>query len=123
MTPGDGTDRRALQAALLPETSQCLCAWLRMGMERACDKRPVSPGAIEEAVERISAELHSEFDGEVPGQVIGERAMNELRALDEVAYVRYASVYGRFEEATDFLQAVKKLEVPHDTATYRLPGF
>ncbi len=94
-----------------------------MGMSRACDKRPVSPTAIEEAVERISAELHSEYEGEVPGQVIGERAMNELRALDEVAYVRFASVYRRFEEATDFLQAVKKLEVPHDTATYRLPGF
>lgn len=96
---------------------------LRTGMTRACDKRPVGPGAIEEAVERISAEMHGEFDGEVPAQVIGERAMNELRSLDEVAYVRYASVYGRFEEATDFLQAVKKLEVPHDTATYRLPGF
>lgn len=96
---------------------------LRSGISRACDKRPLSPAAVEEVVERISAELHSEFDGEVPGTVIGERVMNELRVLDPVAYVRFASVYRRFEEATDFLQAVKKLEAPYDTATYRLPGF
>jgi transcriptional repressor NrdR len=96
---------------------------LRNGITRACDKRPVSPVAIEEIVDRISGELNSEFDDEVPGTVIGERVMSELRSLDPVAYVRFASVYRRFEEATDFLQAVKKLEVPHDTATYRLPGF
>jgi transcriptional repressor NrdR len=96
---------------------------LRGGITRACDKRPVSPEAIEAVVERISGELHSEFDDEVPGSVIGERVMNELRSLDPVAYVRFASVYRRFEEAMDFLQVVKKLEVPHDTATYRLPGF
>lgn len=96
---------------------------LRNGISRACDKRPVSPAMIEELVERISGELHSEYDGEVPATVIGERVMNELRGLDPVAYVRFASVYRRFEEATDFLQAVKHLEVPHDTATYRLPGF
>ena len=96
---------------------------LRNGIARACEKRPVSPEAVEEVVERISAELHSDFDGEVAGASIGERVMSELRSLDPVAYVRFASVYRRFEEATDFLQAVKKLEVPHDTATYRLPGF
>ncbi len=96
---------------------------LRSGISRACDKRPLSPAVVEEVVERISAELHGEFDGEVPGTVIGERVMAELRVLDPVAYVRFASVYRRFEEATDFLQAVKKLEMPYDTATYRLPGF
>jgi transcriptional repressor NrdR len=96
---------------------------LRGGITRACDKRPVSPEAIDDVVERISGELHTEFDGEVAGSVIGERVMDELRSLDPVACVRFASVYRRFEEATDFLQAVKKLEVPHDTATYRLPGF
>lgn len=96
---------------------------LRNGITRACDKRPVSPAAIEEVVERVSGELHSEFEGEVLTTVIGERVMNELRGLDPVAYVRFASVYRRFEEATDFLQVVKHLEAPHDTATYRLPGF
>ena len=59
---------------------------------------------------------------EVPGAVIGEKLMAALRNLDEVAYVRYASVYRRFEEATDFVQAVKRLEVKNDTATLRLPG-
>jgi transcriptional repressor NrdR len=93
------------------------------GIARACEKRPVSPEAVEEIVERISAGLHGDFDGEVSGSSIGERVMAELRTLDPVAYVRFASVYRRFEEATDFLQALKKLEVPHDTATIRLPGF
>ena len=96
---------------------------LRSGITRACEKRPISPDAIEDVVERISGQLHSEFDDEVSGVVIGERVMNELRSLDPVAYVRFASVYRRFEEATDFLHVVKKLEVPRDTATYRLPGF
>jgi transcriptional repressor NrdR len=48
--------------------------------------------------------------------------MAGLRELDEVAYVRFASVYRRFEEATDFVQEVQKLEKPHDTLTARLPG-
>lgn len=96
---------------------------LRNGITRACDKRPVSAEAIEELVDRITVELHGAFDGEVAGTVIGERVMDGLRALDPVAYVRFASVYRRFEEATDFVRVVRKLEVPHDTATYRLPGF
>ncbi len=93
------------------------------GIRKACQKRPISPEAIEQAVERITADLHDRYDGEVSCVAIGERVMEELRALDAVAYVRFASVYRRFEEATDFVQAVKKLEVRRDTATYRLPGF
>ena len=58
----------------------------------------------------------------VPGSEIGERVMRGLRALDPVAYVRYASIYRRFEEATDFVQEVKKMEKPYDTLTARLPG-
>lgn len=93
------------------------------GIRKACQKRPVSPQTIEEIVDRIVAELHDSYDGEVPCMAIGERVMEELRVLDGVAYVRFASVYRRFEEAIDFVQAVKRLEVRHDTATYRLPGF
>jgi transcriptional repressor NrdR len=96
---------------------------LMNGIKKACQKRPISPETIAEAVDRISVELHDKFDGEVPSLAIGERVMDELRALDAVAYVRFASVYRRFEEAADFLQAVKKLEVRRDTLTYRLPGF
>lgn len=93
------------------------------GIRKACQKRPVSPETIEEVVERISSDIGDSFVGEVPCSAIGERVMEELRGLDGVAYVRYASVYRRFEEATEFLQAVKKLEVRRDTATIRLPGF
>jgi len=96
---------------------------LRTGILKACQKRPISPETVEEVVERITAEIHEKYDGEVPCLAIGERVMEELRGLDAVAYVRFASVYRRFEEATDFVQAVKRLEVRHDTATYRLPGF
>lgn len=93
------------------------------GIRRACEKRPISPKTIEEAVERIIAELHDQYDGEVPGQEIGARVSEALRGLDGVAFVRFASVYRRFEEADEFVDAVKKLEVRRDSATFRLPGF
>jgi len=93
------------------------------GVKKACQKRPVTPQSIEEVVERITADIYDQYEGEVPFGVIGERVMEGLRGLDAVAYVRFASVYRRFEEATDFVQAVKKLEVRNDTATFRLPGF
>lgn len=93
------------------------------GIRKACQKRPVSPQTVEEIVDGITADIHDRYEGEVPCMAIGERVMEALRALDAVAYVRFASVYRRFEEATDFVQVVKKLEVRHDTATYRLPGF
>jgi len=67
-------------------------------------------------------DLSNHFDREVPYVEIGVRVMAGLRDLDPVAYVRYASIYRRFDEATDFVQEVKKLEKPHDTLTARLPG-
>jgi transcriptional repressor NrdR len=93
------------------------------GIRKACEKRPVSPQVVEEVVDRIMGGLQDHFEGEVASVTVGEQVMEELRALDGVAYVRFASVYRRFEEAIDFVQAVKKLEVRHDTATFRLPGF
>lgn len=93
------------------------------GIQKACQKRPVSPHTVEEVVERIAMELQDKFMDEIPYIAIGERVMEELRTLDGVAYVRFASVYRRFDEATEFVQAVKRLEVRNDTATYRLPGF
>lgn len=93
------------------------------GIRRACDKRPVSSEAIEETVDRITAELGHTYESEVPVSVIGERVMEGLRALDKVAYIRYASIYRRFEEAEDFVQVVNKLEQNrYDPATLRLPG-
>lgn len=83
---------------------------LLRGITKACQKRPVSPEVIENLTADISAEITSKFDREVPGAEIGERVMNGLRGIDDVAYVRYASVYRRFEEATQFVHEVNQLE-------------
>ena len=80
------------------------------GITKACQKRPVSPEEIENLVGDIVADISSKFDREVPGAEIGDRVINGLRKIDDVAYVRYASVYRRFEEATQFVQEVNKLE-------------
>ena len=92
-------------------------------MHKACQKRPVSEERIEEMIDRIMDDLAAAHDREVPYKAIGERVMEALRELDPVAYVRYASFYRRFEEATDFVEEVKNLEKKHDTLTARLPGF
>jgi transcriptional repressor NrdR len=79
------------------------------GLNKACQKRPVSPKLIEDLVERIVNEVTDKYEREVPGEVIGKLVMEGLRQIDEVAYVRFASVYRRFQEATDFVQEVKKM--------------
>jgi transcriptional repressor NrdR len=83
---------------------------LLSGIRKACQKRPVSPKAIEELVDKIVGEVLDRYEREVPAEVIGKAVMDGLRQIDEVAYVRFASVYRRFQEATDFVQEVKKLE-------------
>ncbi len=83
---------------------------LLSGLRKACQKRPISPKVIEDFADKITEELSDKYDREVPGMAVGERVMEALRALDPVAYVRFASVYRRFEEATEFVREVKKLE-------------
>ena len=83
---------------------------LLSGLKKAFQKRPVSPQVIEDLLERIVNEITDKYDREVPGSDIGERVMAGLRDIDEVAFVRFASVYRRFQEATDFVHEVKKLE-------------
>lgn len=83
---------------------------LLSGLKKAFQKRPVSPHVIEDLLEKIVNEITDKYEREVPGSVIGERVMAGLREIDEVAYVRFASVYRRFQEATDFVHEVKKLE-------------
>ena len=80
------------------------------GIRKACQKRSVSPKAMEDLVDHIVATVTLKFEAEVPGEFIGTLVMEGLRKLDEVAYVRFASVYRRFQEATDFVQEVQKLE-------------
>src|SRR5438309_4903945 len=82
---------------------------LLTGIKKACQKRPISPKVIEDLVEKIVDEVTDKYEREVPAQAIGKLVMEGLRQLDEVAYVRFASVYRRFKEATDFVQEVKKL--------------
>jgi transcriptional repressor NrdR len=78
-------------------------------LQRACQKRPVSENEIGEASERIAERLAAEFDREVPSTAVGEQVMRELRALDQVAYVRFASIYRNFAELTDFVSEVNRL--------------
>jgi len=82
---------------------------LLSGIRKACQKRPISPKVTEDLVERIVNEVTDKYEREVPGEVIGRLVMDGLRQIDDEAYVRFASVYRRFQEATDFVQEVKKL--------------
>jgi transcriptional repressor NrdR len=83
---------------------------LLSGLRKACQKRPISPKVIEDLVEKIVDVVTNKFEREVPAEFVGKMVMDGLREIDDVAYVRFASVYRRFQEATDFVQEVKKLE-------------
>ncbi len=80
------------------------------GIARACQKRPVSMQAIEELLSRIENNLRDNYDREVPSYIIGEKVMEELRQLDEVAYVRFASVYKQFSDLNGFLSTIDQLK-------------
>lgn len=79
------------------------------GLKKACEKRPVSIDAIEAIADRIEQRLLETGEKEVPSSVIGESIMNELHALDQVAYVRFASVYRDFKDAEEFMREIEEL--------------
>lgn len=79
------------------------------GMLRACEKRPVSLDSIETAVNEIESALQNSLDREVTSVHIGELAMDKLKDLDEVAYVRFASVYRQFKDINTFMDELAKL--------------
>ncbi len=83
---------------------------VKLGMLRALEKRPVSPEQVEAAVGRICRRLMAPGEPEVPSRLIGDLVMAELKALDQVAYVRFASVYRQFEDVQAFREEVEKLE-------------
>jgi transcriptional repressor NrdR len=83
---------------------------LLLGIKKACQKRPIGQKVIEDLVEKIVNEATDKYEREVPAEDLGREVMQALRSIDQVAYVRFASVYRRFQEATDFVQEVKKLE-------------
>lgn len=83
---------------------------LRKGVAIALYKRPVTPDAIDRAVETILRKLRQANEREVPSQRIGEWVMEELHALDHVAYVRFASIYRRFEDVNAFAEEIERLQ-------------
>ncbi len=84
-------------------------AKLTGGIERACEKRSISSDQIEDMVDSIVEELGSEYEREVPSSVIGEKVMTRLEKIDEVAFVRFASVYRRFKDVNQFIGAIRGL--------------
>jgi transcriptional repressor NrdR len=79
-------------------------------MVKACEKRPVSVEVLEKAAEQITQQLEVEFRREIPSNVIGAKVMDVLHQLDEVAYVRYASVYRHFQDIGEFIDEIQSLE-------------
>ncbi len=92
---------------------------LRSSMVRALEKRPVPSDQLEEAIGHLIHKLRTMGEREVPSRLVGEFVMEELRALDEVAYVRFASVYRRFQDITEFEDEIKRLQKISETAASR----
>ena len=87
---------------------------LRAGIVRALEKRPVSSEKIEEIVAGIKHRLQTEGEQEVPARVVGEMVMDALQGVDEVAYVRFASVYRSFQDVTEFQDEIQRLQEMSD---------
>lgn len=84
-------------------------ARIRVGLEKACYKRPVSDEQIETIISQIEAKAYEEFEREVPSRFIGELVSNALRNVDQVAYVRFASVYREFKDVRDFVDELEPM--------------
>jgi transcriptional repressor NrdR len=79
------------------------------GLRKACEKRPIRLENLENIVDKMVEELENEHGLEIPSLAIGEKVMSELKKLDEVAYVRFASVYRKFKDIQEFVHEVQKL--------------
>lgn len=95
---------------------------LRRGIVSACSKRPVATGDIENAVEEIEAALRRESNSEVPAERVGELVMEKLLTLDQVAYVRFASVYQQFDDVKLFAQLLDRMNRRHRNNTTDKPS-
>jgi transcriptional repressor NrdR len=82
---------------------------IKRGLERACWKRPISSRQIESTTSAIENELYQQFDSEVQSRQVGELVMRYLRDLDEVAFVRFASVYRQFNDVYDFFEELRPM--------------
>jgi len=85
---------------------------LRKGFLKALEKRPANAEQVEAALQRVMHQLHASGEREVPSHWIGNWVMNELRQLDEVAYVRFASVHRRFQDVNAFQDEIQRLRHP-----------
>nr|WP_320051048.1 transcriptional regulator NrdR [uncultured Desulfuromonas sp.] len=90
------------------------------GMQRACEKRPVSIATIEKIVDQLEMEFQESPEREIPASRVGEAVMKALHDLDEVAYVRFASVYRQFKDINEFMQELKDIlgnqhDLPRDS--------
>ena len=79
------------------------------GMIRACEKRPVPLSVIEESVDNIEKKVYNSLDKEIKSELIGEMVMEELKDIDDVPYVRFASVYRQFKDVNAFMDELKKM--------------
>jgi len=92
---------------------------LRYSMVRALEKRPVPADEFERAVGRLVHRLRTMGEREVPSRLVGDLVMEELRKLDEIAYVRFASVYRRFQDVTEFQDEIERLQEISDASLRR----
>jgi len=92
---------------------------LRSSMVRALEKRPVPADEFEQAVGRMLHKLRTMGEREVPSRLVGELVMEELRGLDEIAYVRFASVYRSFQDVTEFQDEIRRLQEISDATASR----
>ena len=79
------------------------------GLKKACEKRPVGMDALEDAVSRIEKKVQESGEKEIPSTMLGEEVMRELHGLDEVAYVRFASVYREFKDINHFMDELSDI--------------
>ena len=84
---------------------------IHAGIVKACEKRPVSVGVLDTLVDEIEREIHREEGREVLSSKVGEMVMEKLQKVDKIAYVRFASVYRKFEELSEFIKEVKEISV------------
>ena len=82
---------------------------IRRGLEKACYKRPVSTEQIETIVRQVENDAYASYFGEVPANVLGDQVMKRLKKLDQVAYIRFASVYREFKDVSDFVEEVQPM--------------
>ncbi|WP_035242612.1 transcriptional regulator NrdR [Desulfobacter vibrioformis] len=92
------------------------------GIQKACEKRAISVKQIEDIVDDIERDLREGRDQEVPAKAVGEKIINALKDLDDVAYVRFASVYREFKDVTDFIQELECLIHKENRSTDAKPG-